>query len=58
MIPVYLIIKNVTLPDNYQAYQIAFIIVAIFYLLFTLPSFIFLKVKKQILLMQLPHLKR
>lgn len=46
MIPVYLIIKNVTLPDNYQAYQIAFIIVAIFYLLFTLPSFIFLKVKK------------
>lgn len=45
MIPVYLIINKVVLPDNYQAYQTAFIVVALFYLIFTLPSFIFLKVK-------------
>lgn len=47
MIPVYFIINKVILPDNYQAYQTAFIVVAIFYLLFTLPSFIFLKAEKK-----------
>jgi UMF1 family MFS transporter len=43
MIPIFLIIKEKTLPDDYNAYQLGFLIVSLFYILFTLPSFFFIK---------------
>lgn len=43
LIPVYLIISGKVLPDDYKAYQLAFIVTAVFYLVFTIPSFLFMK---------------
>lgn len=43
MIPVYFIISNKVLPNDYKSYQFAFIIVAVFYIVFSLPSFLNLK---------------
>lgn len=43
MIPVYLIISGKELPNDYSAYQNAFLVVALFYLLFSIPSLIYLK---------------
>ncbi len=43
MIPIFLIIKGKILPNDYDAYQIGFLVVSLFYILFTLPSFIYLK---------------
>lgn len=44
-IPVYLVIKNKTLPYDIDDYQLAFIIVGVFFLFFSLPSLFFLKNK-------------
>ncbi len=43
LIPVYIIISGKVLPEDYRAYQLAFIVTAVFYLIFTLPSFLFMK---------------
>jgi UMF1 family MFS transporter len=43
MIPVFLLTKGKTLPDDYSAYQLGFLVVAVFYIIFTLPSFLFIK---------------
>jgi UMF1 family MFS transporter len=43
MIPIFILTKGKTLPDDYSAYQLGFLVVAAFYILFTLPSFLFIK---------------
>ena len=43
MIPIFLIIKGKNLPADFDAFQLGFIVVAIFYIVFTLPSFFFIK---------------
>lgn len=43
LIPVYFIISGKVLPEDYGAYQLAFIVTAAFYLIFTIPSFLFMK---------------
>lgn len=43
LIPVYIIISGKVLPEDYSAYQLAFIVTAVFYLIFTIPSFLFMK---------------
>ena len=43
MIPIYIIISDKQLPNDYSAYQFAFLIVALFYLIFSIPSLIYLK---------------
>ncbi len=43
LIPVYIIISGKVLPEDYSAYQHAFIVTAIFYLIFTIPSFLFMR---------------
>jgi Permeases of the major facilitator superfamily len=43
MIPIFLIIKGKNLPTDFDAFQLGFIVVAIFYIVFTLPSFLFIK---------------
>ncbi|MDR1780380.1 MAG: MFS transporter [Tannerella sp.] len=43
MIPIFLLTKGKTLPADYSAYQLGFLVVAFFYLIFTLPSFLFIK---------------
>jgi UMF1 family MFS transporter len=43
MMPILLITKGKTLPADYNAYQLGFLIVSVFYIIFTLPSFFFIK---------------
>lgn len=43
LIPIYIIISGKVLPEDFRAYQLAFIVTALFYLIFTIPSFLFMK---------------
>ena len=43
LIPIYIIISGKVLPEDYRAYQLAFIVTAFFYLIFTIPSFLYIK---------------
>ena len=43
LIPVYIIISGKVLPEDFKSYQLAFIVTAVFYLIFTVPSFLFMK---------------
>jgi UMF1 family MFS transporter len=43
ILPIMVLISNKTLPSDYQTYQLCFIIVACFYLVFSLPSLFLIK---------------